>query len=147
MGEHTFGIFAFPGSCVYAHNNPNSRARHAGICISGITHTSVNALALCARKREERKKMLLHNRAFYNETLSDPIPSPIAELASGKIFRVLSHLSRDPRLFSAGPVTLQAHAREDRVWSVRKRSSAIASFSILHRAIRSLWVLASWKLE
>jgi len=33
--EHIFDIFAFPGSCVYARNNPNSRAHYVGICIPG----------------------------------------------------------------------------------------------------------------
>jgi len=70
--------------------------------------------------------MLLHNSASYHETLY-LIPSPNVELASGKIFRVLSHLLRDTRVFSMGPVTFWAHARRDRVWFARKRSSTIGS--------------------
>lgn len=42
--EHTFDIFAFPGSRTYARNNPSPRARLANICIPGsLTHTYTHA--------------------------------------------------------------------------------------------------------
>lgn len=57
--------------------------------------------------------MLLHNRASYHETLLLPDPLHVAKFASGKIFPVLLHLLRNARIFSVGPVTSRAYARDD----------------------------------
>lgn len=135
-GEHTFDIFAFPGSRTYARNNPNSRARLANICISGsLTHTRAPASRIrewitCVKKRKKKCCCIMvrpSTKPFYYL-----IPSPNVKLASGKIFRVLSHLLRDTRVLSMGPVTFRAHARRDRLQSAKKRSSAIGSLLTRH---------------
>lgn len=91
----------------------------------------------CVREKEEKKCCCIIERPTARNPFTTWSPSPNAEaLASGKIFRVLSHLLRDARASSVGPVTFRAHVRGDRVWSVGKILFDRKSVSIrLRRAI------------